>query len=56
MTAAVLAPPPADPAVRTVALRREFGALVAVAGIDLTVAQGEVFGLLTARVSSTPAW
>jgi ABC-2 type transport system ATP-binding protein len=33
-------------AVQAVGLRREFGALVAVEGLDLTIARGEVFGLL----------
>jgi ABC-2 type transport system ATP-binding protein len=32
--------------VRTQGLRREFGSLVAVQGLDLTVRRGEVFGLL----------
>jgi ABC-2 type transport system ATP-binding protein len=35
-----------DPAVETRALRKEFGALVAVAGLDLEIARGEIFGLL----------
>ncbi len=34
------------PVVRTVALRKEFGALVAVEGLNLEIARGEVFGLL----------
>jgi len=41
------APAPAqDPAVRTVGLRKTFGALVAVDNLDLTIERGEVFGLL----------
>lgn len=36
----------AAPAVRTVALRKTFGALVAVDSLDLEIARGEVFGLL----------
>jgi ABC-2 type transport system ATP-binding protein len=36
---------PAD-AVRTEDLRKEYGSLVAVAGLDLTIPRGEVFGLL----------
>lgn len=35
-----------EPAVRTMGLRKTFGGYVAVAGLDLTVARGEVFGLL----------
>jgi ABC-2 type transport system ATP-binding protein len=35
-----------DAAVLTAGLRREFGALVAVQGLDLAIARGEVFGLL----------
>lgn len=35
-----------DPAVRTAGLRRAFGAIVAVHGLDLAIARGEVFGLL----------
>ncbi|MCE2901334.1 MAG: ABC transporter ATP-binding protein [Gemmatimonas sp.] len=34
------------PVVRTHALRKAFGGLVAVQGLDLTIARGEVFGLL----------
>jgi ABC-2 type transport system ATP-binding protein len=34
------------PLVRIAGLRREFGALVAVHGLDLDIARGEVFGLL----------
>ncbi|HYJ79489.1 MAG TPA: ABC transporter ATP-binding protein [Longimicrobiaceae bacterium] len=34
------------PAVRTVGLRKAFGPLAAVAGLDLEIASGEVFGLL----------
>lgn len=34
------------PAVETVGLRRSFGDLVAVQGLDLTINRGEVFGLL----------
>ncbi len=34
------------PVVHTVALRKEFGALVAVDGLDLDIERGEVFGLL----------
>lgn len=41
-----------DPlAIRTEGLRKEFGALVAVEGLDLTVAKGEVLGLLGANGS-----
>ena len=36
----------AGPAVRTLGLRRRFGSVVAVEGLDLEVARGEVFGLL----------
>jgi ABC-2 type transport system ATP-binding protein len=36
----------AGPAIRTVGLRKTFGQLVAVEGLDLTVERGEVFGLL----------
>ncbi|MEJ7811135.1 MAG: ABC transporter ATP-binding protein [Gemmatimonadaceae bacterium] len=36
----------ADLAVRTVGLRKVFGARAAVEGLDLTVSRGEVFGLL----------
>jgi ABC-2 type transport system ATP-binding protein len=35
-----------DAAIETVALRRHFGDLVAVDGVDLTVAEGELFALL----------
>ena len=35
-----------DAAVSTRALRKEFGAAVAVSSLDLTIARGEVFGLL----------
>jgi ABC-2 type transport system ATP-binding protein len=47
-TGAPLRPPPAGdaPAVRTVALRKAFGPLVAVDNLDLEVRRGEVFGLL----------
>jgi ABC-2 type transport system ATP-binding protein len=34
------------PAVRTAGLRKQFGALVAVEGLDLEIGRGEVFGLL----------
>ena len=34
------------PVVRTRALRKAYGELVAVAGLDLDIARGEVFGLL----------
>ena len=34
------------PVVRTRGLRKEFGSLVAVQGLDLEIARGEVFGLL----------
>jgi ABC-2 type transport system ATP-binding protein len=46
--AATLEPPATDgdPAVQTDKLRKVFGALVAVNGLDLTVHRGEVFGLL----------
>ncbi|MBI3790325.1 MAG: ABC transporter ATP-binding protein [Gemmatimonadetes bacterium] len=37
---------PRESAVRTVALRKTFGALVAVEGLDLDIPRGEVFGLL----------
>jgi ABC-2 type transport system ATP-binding protein len=40
------APPARDAAVRTVALRKTFGDLVAVDHLDLEIARGEVFGLL----------
>lgn len=41
-----------DPlAIRTEGLRKEFGALVAVEGLDLTVTKGEVLGLLGANGS-----
>ena len=33
-------------AIRTISLRRTFGELVAVAGLDLDVAEGEIFGLV----------
>ena len=36
----------AAPAVHAVALRKVFGEIVAVEGLDLTIARGEVFGLL----------
>ncbi len=36
----------AEPAVRAEALRKTFGAYAAVDGLDLTIARGEVFGLL----------
>ena len=39
------------PAVRTIGLRRTFGSLVAVDSLDLTIARGEVFGLLGANGS-----
>ncbi len=39
------------PAVVTRGLRKTFGAFVAVAGLDLTIARGEVFGLLGANGS-----
>lgn len=35
-----------DPAIHTIGLRKAFGHLVAVEGLDLTVERGEVFGLL----------
>jgi ABC-2 type transport system ATP-binding protein len=38
--------PAREPAVRTVALRKEYGALTAVDGLDLEIGAGEVFGLL----------
>ena len=38
--------PDAEPAVTTTALRKVFGSLVAVHGLDLTIHRGEVFGLL----------
>lgn len=44
-------PAPVAPALVTRALRKEFGAFVAVDGLDLTVARGEVFGLLGANGS-----
>ena len=37
---------PAGPAVRAERLRKTFGSLVAVEGLDLTIERGEVFGLL----------
>jgi ABC-2 type transport system ATP-binding protein len=37
---------PAEPAVHAQALRKTFGAYAAVDGLDLTIARGEVFGLL----------
>jgi ABC-2 type transport system ATP-binding protein len=39
-------PPGEDAAVRTSALRKVFGSLVAVEGLDLEIHRGEVFGLL----------
>lgn len=39
-------PRPDGPAVHTVALRKAFGPLVAVEGLDLTIPRGQVFGLL----------
>lgn len=44
-------PAPVAPALVTHGLRKEFGAFVAVDGLDLTVARGEVFGLLGANGS-----
>ena len=44
-------PAPDAPALVTRALRKEFGSFVAVDGLDLTVARGEVFGLLGANGS-----
>ena len=38
--------PAGSPVVRTRALRKAYGELVAVAGLDLEIARGEVFGLL----------
>ena len=38
--------PPTTVAVETVGLRKTFGALTAVEGIDLTIRRGEVFGML----------
>lgn len=51
MTAAAVspihpAPPGREAAVRTRGLRKAFGALVAVEGLDLDILRGEVFGLL----------
>jgi ABC-2 type transport system ATP-binding protein len=50
MTSVPVSPPSPSPprplAVRTVALRKVFGELVAVAGLDLEIREGEVFGLL----------
>src|SRR5262249_15285225 len=40
------APAPSAPAIRTVKLRKVFGALVAVDSLDLEVQRGEVFGVL----------
>jgi ABC-2 type transport system ATP-binding protein len=37
---------PAEPAVHAEALRKTFGAYTAVDGLDMTIARGEVFGLL----------
>jgi ABC-2 type transport system ATP-binding protein len=37
---------PAGPSIQTVALRKAFDSLVAVEGLDLSIARGEVFGLL----------
>ena len=37
---------PLAPVVRTVALRKVFGTLVAVDGLDLEIGRGEVFGML----------
>ena len=45
-TAIHRAPPGGDVAVRTSALRKEFGSLVAVDNLDLEIHRGEVFGLL----------
>jgi ABC-2 type transport system ATP-binding protein len=42
----VTAPHPEGPSVRAAGLRKEFGRLVAVEGLDLVIARGEVFGLL----------
>jgi ABC-2 type transport system ATP-binding protein len=43
----IASPAPSElPAIEVSALRKEFGDLVAVAGLDLTVRRGEVFGLL----------
>jgi ABC-2 type transport system ATP-binding protein len=39
-------PDDASPAIETHGLRRVFGKLVAVEGLELTIAQGEIFGLL----------
>ena len=47
-------PPPSTlhlPAITTAGLRKEFGELVAVAGLDLTVARGEILGLVGANGS-----
>ena len=44
-------PPVAAAAVVTRGLRKMFGSFVAVAGLDLTIARGEVFGLLGANGS-----
>jgi ABC-2 type transport system ATP-binding protein len=38
--------PPSAPAVQTVGLRKAFGTLVAVEGLDLAIPRGQVFGLL----------
>jgi ABC-2 type transport system ATP-binding protein len=38
--------PAAGPAVETFALRKQFGSLVAVEGLDLVIPRGQVFGLL----------
>jgi ABC-2 type transport system ATP-binding protein len=37
---------PNGPAVRAEGLRKTFGSLVAVDGLDLTIERGEVFGML----------
>ena len=44
-------PTPDSVAITTRALRKEFGPLVAVAGLDLTVARGEILGLVGANGS-----
>ena len=44
-------PPPPSVAVVTRGLRKMFGSFVAVAGLDLTITRGEVFGLLGANGS-----
>ncbi len=42
----IQAPTLSGPAIRTRQLRKVFGSIVAVEGLDLTVDQGEIFGLL----------